>query len=179
MKNSIFPQSMKKQRGFTAIELFVVIIVGIGLFIYAANNIDKLFGSSAQTEEVRNIQQFYVNVKSLKTNSGYGTSGTDLLPSVVAINGVPKNMTVTAGVPYNEWGGAIAIASTGTGFTITYNAVPQDACVALAQKLSSGGNFASVKLNANAAQTGQISAATAATQCNSATANVLVFTSNT
>lgn len=169
-------QSMKKQRGFTAIELFVVIIVGLGLFIYAANNIDKLFGDSDTTEEVRNVQSIFVNTKSLKTSTGYGAASTNLVPSLIAIGGIPKNMSVVAGVPYNNWNGAITVVSGGANFVVTDPTLPADACVKLATKISKGGIFANTAINGNAAITGEVPAATASTQCNSA-ANTIVWTS--
>ncbi len=60
VKSAAQQKAGKKDGGFTAIELFVVIIVGLGIFIYAAANIDKLFGDSSALEDTRNLQQIAI-----------------------------------------------------------------------------------------------------------------------
>lgn len=167
----------KKQGGFTAVELIVVLIVGLGIIALAAGNMDKLFGNSNVSEELSNINVIYANARSLKTSSGYGAASTDLTSQLSAVNGIPRNMAVTGGVIYNLWGGTVPVVSTGAGFTITQNTVPMDACIKIATRVSKGGTFASIAINGNAAITGEVTTATATTQCNSAAANAIVFTS--
>ncbi len=170
--------SMKKQDGFTAVELIVVLIVGLGIIALAAGKMDMLFGNSNVSEEVSNLNTLLANTRSLKTASGYGASGTDLTAQLVAVNGVPRNMTVTSGVLYNLWGGKVLVASTGTGFAVTPQGVPQEACIKLATKISKVGIFSSITINANSAIASEIPTATATTQCSSASANAITFTSN-
>ncbi len=177
MKENTKLKALKKQAGFTAIELIVVLIVGLGIIALAAGKMDQLFGNSNLSEEIGNVNTIFANARSLKTSSGYGTSGTDLTSQLVAINGVPRNMSVVSGVMYNLWGGSVPVVSTGSGFTVTTNTVPMDACIKMTTKVSKGGTFASIKINANTAVTGEVTSATATTQCNSSTSNTLVFTS--
>ena len=167
-----------KQAGFTAIEIIVVLIVGLGILAMSSGKLDMLFGGSDLTEEVGNINILHANIKSLKTTSGYGTSGTNLTTQLVAIGGIPKNVSVISSVMYNNWGGTIVPLSTGAGSTIADGTIPMDACIKMATKLSRAGVFASIKINANTAIVGEVTSATATTQCNSATANTLTFTSN-
>lgn len=167
-----------KQAGFTAIELIVVLLIALGIMALSSGKLDQLFSGSNLVEEASNLNTLLANTKALKTTSGYGAAGTDLTTQLVATNGVPRNMVVSANVMYNNWNGAVTPASTGTGFTITDNALPMDACIKLATKTSKSGAFASIKINGNAAIVGEVTSATATTQCNSAAANVLVFTSN-
>ncbi|HCE9846023.1 TPA: pilus assembly protein PilX, partial [Pseudomonas aeruginosa] len=69
-------------------------------------------------------------------SSGYGSSGTNLIPSLIAINGVPKNMSVSSGVVYNVYGGSVTVSSTGMGFSITTSKLPKDACITLGTKIA-------------------------------------------
>ncbi len=71
-----------------------------------------MFSSSNANEEQRNISVIAANARALKTSSGYGSSGTNLIPSLIAINGVPKNMSVSSGVVYNVYGGSVTVSST-------------------------------------------------------------------
>lgn len=167
----------KKQGGFTAVELIVVLIVGLGIIALAAGNMDKLFGNSNVSEELSNTNVIYANTRALKTSSGYGASGTDLTAQLNAVNGIPRNMSLTGGVIYNLWGGSVPVVSTGAGFTITQNTLPIEACIKIATRISKGGTFSSIAINGNAAITGEVTTATATTQCNSASANAIVFTS--
>lgn len=168
----------RNQSGFTIIEVLVVLIVGLGILAMSSGKIEMLFSGSDLGEEASNINTLIPNIRSLKSSSGYGAAGTDLTTQLVGIDGIPKNVTILTNVMYNNWNGAIVPASTGTGYTITDNSIPMPACIKLATKTSKSGAFASIKINANAAIVGEVTSATATTQCNSATANVLVFTSN-
>lgn len=165
----------KGQKGFTALELIVVLIVGLGIIALAASKMDMMFGGSNLSEETGNVNTLLSNTKSLKTSSGYGTSGTNLVPALISSQGVPKNMVVSGGVIYNVWSGAVSIASTGTGFTISYASVPQDACIKMATKTNRGGTFATVKVGAAAAVTGEYTTAQATTDCSGAT-NTITWT---
>lgn len=171
-------KSIKKQGGFTAIELIIVLVVGLGILALAAGKMDMLFGNSNLSEEIGNVNSIYANVKSLKTSSGYGAATTDLTAQLVAINGVPRNMTVTGGVISNLWGGTVPVVSTGSGFTITQNTVPMDGCIKMATKISKGGTFSSIKIGASAAVVGEVTSAAATASCTSATNNAIIFTSN-
>ncbi|CAG9170075.1 type 4 pilus major pilin [Cupriavidus pinatubonensis] len=167
------------QKGFTALELIVVLIVGLGIIALAASRMDMLFGNSNVNEETANLSTLLSNTRNLKTISGYGAAGANLVPQLISTNGLPKNMTVTAGVPYNVWGGAVTVISNGLTHSIGYATVPQDACVKMATKGNKGGVFASVKVNAATAVTGEYTTAQATTDCSSATANTITWTSNT
>lgn len=176
MKNTI-KQSRGKiaQAGFTAIELLVVLIVGVTIYALSTGKIDMLFSGSEMVEESGNIGAISGNIRALKTNSGYGANGTNLTASLVAIKGTPKNVSVVSGVMYNLWGGTIVPTSTGAGFAIAYSQVPQDACVKLATKIAAGGTFASTAINGGSAIVGEVTAAQATTQCNT-NSNSMVFT---
>ncbi|WP_350337589.1 type 4 pilus major pilin [Pseudomonas aeruginosa] len=114
------------------------------------------------------------NARALKTSSGYGSSGTNLIPSLIAINGVPKNMSVSSGVVYNVYGGSVTVSSTGMGFSITTSKLPQDACITLATKIAKN-TFEQTKINSGSAITGEVTTA-AATQACSSDSNSITWT---
>ncbi|MFV9559399.1 type 4 pilus major pilin [Pseudomonas aeruginosa] len=126
--------SRPTQGGFVSIEMIIVLIIiaiGVGLGLAAAAG---MFSSSNANEEQRNISVIAANARALKTSSGYGSSGTNLIPSLIAINGVPKNMSVSSGVVYNVYGGSVTVSSTGMGFSITTSKLPKDACITLSHQ---------------------------------------------
>lgn len=179
MKSRFF-QRQKKQRGFLSIEAIVVLVVVLGLLALGASKMDMLTGNSNATEELSNVQALYVATKGLKSSAGYGTSGTDLMATLIAGGGVPKNITVAGGVATNLFGGTITVASTGAGFTLTENNLSQDVCIKLAMKVSAGGQFTNTSLNGGSAITGPMSSAQAGAGCtNSGNANTVTWTSLT
>jgi len=167
-----------KQLGFTLIEVMIVLVIALGIYGIASGKIASALGWSSDTEEDGNISQLYSNAKALKTASGYGASGTNLVLSLISAKGIPGNMTVTSNVPYNDWGGAVTVVSTGQGFTIGYSDVPQDACIKIATKANKGGTFASVQVNSATAQTSEYTSAQAQIDCSSSTNNTMTFTSS-
>ena len=168
----------KNQAGFGAIEMIVVLIIVISLLALAASRWDTLFGSNESAEEISNINMLMAGTKNLKTSSGYGSSGTSLVSSLIKAGAVPKNMTVTSGAIYNTWGGAVTVVSTGTGFTVSSSAIPEGVCMTLATKLARGGVY-STKLNSGTAIIGEVTQAAATSGCSSATSNSITWASNT
>lgn len=171
-------QSISKirQMGFTAIELMVVLIVGIGIYALSTGKISMLFSSSEIAEESGNLSVLSANLRTLKTTSGYGAAGTNLTASLIAVKGVPTNMSVVSGVIYNTWGGTVVPTSTGAGYAIAYSNAPVEGCVKLATKMSTGGTFSTTSINGGGAVTGEVTTAVATTQC-STTTNTLTFSS--
>lgn len=170
--------SRHHQRGVTLIEGIVFLIIGIVVLAAAAAGISKIFGTNEISEETSNIANLITNTKVLRSAGSYGTTGDDLIPQLVATNGIPKGMTVNGGALSNNWGGAVSVDSTGGGFTITYaSPMPQEACIQLAEKISRGGAVRTT-INAGAAIAGQVSTAAATTACLDTGNNTLVFTAD-
>lgn len=168
-------QRKLKQLGFVSIEVVIVLVVvaiGIGL---AVSRGGSLFGSSDISEEQGNYATLVNNTRALKDRNGYGTSGTDLVPSLIATNGIPKNMSVVSGVLYNTYGGAVSITSTGIGFTMTSSSLPKDACVTLAK--SSRSDRELTRINSGSSITGDVTTVAATSACSGAT-NTIAWTIN-
>jgi hypothetical protein len=168
----------KRMHGFLSIEAMVVLTVVLILLGIAAARSDMLTGSSSAFEEVGNIQSLYASTKGLKTTTGYGAAGTDLVSQLIASNGVPKNMTVSGGQLYNSAGGTMSVVSTGAGFSVTTNGVARDSCIKQVTNISRGGAMATTQINSNSAISGEVGSSVASTQCVSGT-NTIVWTSLT
>lgn len=165
----------KKQKGMTLIEMFVVLIIIIIIIAAAAGRIGGVFGKNEISEEVINLNTLIVNTKTLRSAGGYGPTSTNLVPTLLATDGVPKSMTVVAGTIRNAWNGQVAVTSTGAGFSVSAVSVPKAACIELANKVSRGGAV-TTKVNAAAAVTGEVSTIAATTSCDDLISNSLTYT---
>lgn len=160
-----------KQTGFGALEVMIALMIGALVIIGAVAWYQKLTTSQNNSDELSNLSSLTTNIRQLRTISGYGTSGVNLVPILINAGGIPDNMTVTAGVPYNAFGGAVSIQSTGLGFTITYAGLPAENCIFLATKGASS-NTTQTKINGGGLVTGEISASAASTGCSTASNSV-------
>ncbi|MFJ5299230.1 type 4 pilus major pilin [Pseudomonas sp. NPDC088368] len=169
-------QSRAAQSGFIDLSMiFVLIVIAVGVG-YAMYNGGSLMGSSDVNNEQSNIGMLIANTRKLKGSTGYGTSGTSLVPQLAAIKGLP-NMTYSGGALYNAWGGTVTVTSVGNSFAITENGLPQDACVSLGTKIGRGQKV-STALNGGTSTSGEVDAATAATGCTDSSANSVAWTVN-
>ena len=167
----------KRQGGFGLIEIMLVTILLLGLLYGIMSRSDTAFSSSDASSELGHVSSLIAGTKQLKTTSGYGVS-IDLTSTLYTSGAIPADMTYSASKLYNTWNGQVTVVSTATGmaFTVKYVNVPQDACISLSTKAASYSY--STTINANTAIVGEVTAATATTQCNSATANTITWTVN-
>lgn len=84
-------------------------------------------------------------------------------------------MTITEGVPYNVWEGGVTVTFAGRTFSISYSAVPENACIALATKTSRGSAFEKIQVNGAAEVTGEYTAVQAKNDCSSDKDNTIVW----
>lgn len=107
-----------------------------------------------------------------------------LAPNGVKIVGEAKSGSATM---WNTWGGQILLspvssgAGVNTGFSVTYNKVPQNDCISFAKQYGTG-FFSEVSINSSAHSDGQVSAEQGGKECTqdsgSNGTNTLVFTRN-
>lgn len=164
----------KKQAGFTALEITIVIIVGIIIIAAAGPRIAKMFKNNDLEKEVGHYSSLLMETKALRTKGSYGAVGTDLVPQLIAVDAVPKSMTVSSGTLKNSWDGTVTVVSTGSGFNMTVPALPKSDCIQLATKVSAGGAVTTT-IGSGTAITGPVDNATATTDCAAATGNSIVF----
>lgn len=152
-----------KQRGFLSVDgVMWIMLVTIALGFIAWMGY-KMLGNSDAAIEQSNITSIIANTKKLKGSSGYGTSGTNLVPSLIAIDGT-GSMGVSGTTLTNQWNGAVTLVSSGMTFTITENNVPKSACVTLATKISKD-KQTTTSINGAAAVSGEILGASATMSC--------------
>lgn len=155
----------RKQQGLTLLEglvwlaLFGIVIAGVAMFI------NRSFNSNDMKDEQTALTSVMTSLPEIKSSSGYGTSGTNLVPQLIAMDAIPAQWSVQSGVPYNAWGGTVSITSNGPTVTITATQIPKDACVKMAPRLSKGSNFQTTKIGSNTAITGEVTSAQATSQC--------------
>lgn len=164
-----------RQAGYIDLSMiFVLICIAIGIG-YALYNGGSLMNSSDVGNEQSNIGQLIANTRKLKGSAGYGSSGTNLVPQLATIKGLP-NMSVSGSTLYNVWGGTVTVVSNGMTFVITENGLPQDACATLATKISRGQKVITA-INGGSSTTGEVTSATATSGCsNDSTSNTLSWT---
>jgi len=163
-----------RQRGATMLEIMAWLAIAALIIGGAIAGIASAWSGSKESKESEHTIALFANTKKLQSVNGYGPAGTNLVPGLIAVGGVPSDMTVSGGTLVNRYGGTNTIVSTGLGYTVTVPNLPTAACVTVAKNASSAGGV-TTKINGGAASTAPIDTASAAAACTSAS-NSLVFT---
>ncbi|WP_253306631.1 type 4 pilus major pilin [unidentified bacterial endosymbiont] len=134
------------QRGFTALELIIVLVVGFSIIALSASKMGELFSSSSTVAAMNSILELYSSARSLRGATGYTSEGGgDLFKLLRQAKMIPKGLNDDGTSVKNEWGGIIKIQAiagdAGSGFNITYPSVPTKSCLKLSQNLIHSGNF--------------------------------------
>lgn len=169
MKFKPSPASNRKSKGFTLLELLLVVaIVAIALAVlfFLFNKVQSK--STAQTE-AQNLVTMAADVKGLFSPQGNFTGIND---AVLVQNNVPPTGMVSGNNIVNGWGGAVTVAPAGirnSQATFRYAGVPTgDSCSAFVQGAQSA--FAIINVNGrvikNVTTGTKFSAATLGTACN-------------
>lgn len=161
-------ERMQKQRGASGIEMVVVIFVGLLILIAAMAWWSKLTGSAKNSGELENVTSMQTNIQTLKTASGYGPSGSNLIPVLINSDGIPSSMQKNGNTVFNVWGGAVTAVSTGMGFTHTYAGVPDSSCIFLATKAPLTSAM-TLKINGGSPLSGEVDSISATAACTAGT----------
>lgn len=174
MSRKSSPFSPRKSKGFTLIEMLIVLVIIIILASVAVAAVRGAMGKSDVASDLQGIASLQTATKSLRGAGGYGAAGTNLVPTLVAMDAVPKTLTLNGTNITNAWNGDVTVVSTGTGYSITSTGIPKDACIEEASKLSKGAM--STKVGSAAAVNGEVTTITATASCTADT-NTIVWTS--
>lgn len=188
MKKTVLIESKKCKKGFSLLELLLVLGIIAALVVAAFIVYPKVQASQRSQAEANNIATIQAGVKALYTSASSFTG----LSTTVAVQAkiFPDNMLSGSGTavkPINVFKGNVIVAAAATGpsavagssFTITYSNVPAAECVKIVT--AAAGNFYTTGVgtagNVKAAG-GILDVAKTASQCQSGgNSNTLIFTS--
>ena len=182
-------QSVRRQpaRGVNSLDASITVVAIIVILAVLLGFYYSFSKSSASGTELTNIQSLMTNTSSmLKTRNGYVDVSIDAL---YRAGGVPSAMSydMSGGTLNNTWGGEVKVA-TGTGssgatvsnenlaLTLTYEQVPESACVNIANQLSRTGAIAGITVNGSVVDKDD-SIADITGYCSDEDDNTLAFTS--
>lgn len=164
-------------QGLTLIELIIAIIIGLIVLAAAVGMISSAMSKSDVSNDSSGITGLIANTKTLRANGTYGTSGTSLNSALIALKAVPSTLGVDGANITNNWGGAVTVASTGTGYTVTTAGIPAEACIEQVTKLSK--TMLNTAINGGTPIVGQVSVAQATAGCSVAgNGNAIVWTAS-
>lgn len=135
MNQSMNINDAKRQgeQGFSLLELLLVVGVGALLLLAGIGTYQLVTTGSTANEAVRLIATVKQQTqRAFQGQATYGAAGTDLVPTLVAMQAFPSGVVNPAGTPNDPWGGAMTILAAGTGgtnFALTFPAVPTAACI--------------------------------------------------
>ncbi|EIW7889541.1 pilus assembly protein PilX [Salmonella enterica] len=182
-------------KGWGVMEQLTIALAVIVVIALVLGSVYLLRSRTSVASESSNVQTIITSTQGLlKGTDGYTfTSAAKMTGALIQMGGVPKSMTIR-GTPssgtatlYNTWGGSVTVAPSTTagfnnGFTVTYEKVPQDACIQLATQISRTGLVNGITLNATAHNDGKVTTEQASAQCTadsgSTGTNKLIFTVN-
>lgn len=188
MKNTVLIKNRKSKKGFSLLELLLVLGIIAALVVAAFIVYPKVQASQRAQAESNNIATIQAGVKALYTSASSFTGLTNSVAVQAKI--FPDNMlsgSGTAATPINAFKGTVTLASASTGpsttagssFTITYANVPAAECTKIIT--AAAGNFydAGVGTAGNVkAAGGVLDIAKATAQCQTGgNSNTLIFTS--
>ncbi|MCD0261558.1 MULTISPECIES: type 4 pilus major pilin [Xanthomonas] len=164
----------RSQVGVSLVELVIGMVI-LGAIVIAILGVARgARGSSKVQTESQNYNALIECARNMKSAGTYGASGTNLLPAAINRQCIPTTMPVTGTTVSNQFGGAVTLVSTGTGFIFSTAAIPTEVCGGIATDLSQSGAY-STKINGGTGITGPVSVAQADAGCSSE-ANTIAWT---
>ncbi|ENS3161735.1 type 4 pilus major pilin [Salmonella enterica subsp. enterica serovar Montevideo] len=185
MKKTVLIKNKKSKKGFSLLELLLVLGIIAALVVAAFIVYPKVQASQRAQAESNNIATIQAGVKALYTSASSFTG----LNNSVAVQAkiFPDNMlsgSGSAAKPINAFKGNVVVASadtgpsaaTGSSFTITYENVPAAECTKI---ITAAGNFYIAQVGGATVKEagGTLNVAATAAACSDANSNKLVFTS--
>jgi hypothetical protein len=175
MSRKNFTSSPARQLGaMTLLEMMGIMLLGLLLAIGGMYALGSSRGSGKMATEADHMRGLLSMIPRMATVNGYGTAGTNLVPTIIARRLYPDGMTVSGNALINRVGGTVAITSTGLGFTISSPGYDAAECGDIATGIS-GMRGLQTRVNTTN-NTGVIDSPTATTQCSGST-NTVAWTS--
>lgn len=151
MKNKLATGSghrLARQRGASLLEGIAYLGIAAIVVLGAVSLLTGAFGSAKANQTTEEVVAIRTAVRKLYIGQSYPVGS--LVADLITANAIPNTLArgAAAGTLSNSWGGAVTVVGTATGFTVTYNAVPQDVCVNMVSgasgwtRIDQGGNNA-------------------------------------
>jgi prepilin-type N-terminal cleavage/methylation domain-containing protein len=124
----------KAQSGFSLLELLLVVGVGALLLLAGIATYRLVTQGNDVNDAIRVLTTIKAqNQKAFQGQNGYGAAGTDLVPTLVAMQAFPAGVLDATDTPRHPWGDTITIVSAADtrSFDLTFTNVPSDACINL------------------------------------------------
>ncbi|WKS80941.1 MULTISPECIES: type 4 pilus major pilin [Enterobacterales] len=186
MKKTVLIKNKKSKKGFSLLELLLVLGIIAALVVAAFIVYPKVQASQRAQAESNNIATIQAGVKALFTSASSFTGLTNSVAVQAKI--FPDNMlsgSGSAAKPINAFKGNVTLAADKTGpsgadgssFTITYENVPAAECTKIIT--AAAGNFYIAQVGDATVKEagGTLNVAATAAACSDANSNKLVFTS--
>jgi len=169
--------SRKHQRGFSLLELAIVIAVIAVLVIFVVRTSSSVSSTRKASAEVKGLAALIQSAKTYKTGGIYGAGS--LVPSLIAGNQIPGEVAKVGAALNNQWGGAITIVGAGTLLTVQDTAVSGDACEAVVMGIGGGDSTMVTTVGGNVAVVANnaVSATAAETACGTGAQTIVITTS--
>lgn len=127
-------RNRQKESGFSLLELLLVVGVGALLLLAGIGTYQLVTSGSTSNEAIRLIATVKQQTqRAFQGQQTYGATGTNLVPTLIAMQAFPSGVVNPAGTAaIDPWGGTMTIASAGAGganFAISFPTVPTSACI--------------------------------------------------
>lgn len=164
---------LHRQHGASLLEGIAYLGIAAIVVMGAISLLTGAFSSAKSNQANEEVIGLRTSVRKLYMGQTYPTA--DVVTTLITAKAAPGTLASDGTTLKNSWGGTVAIAGSGTGFTITYPSVPKDVCVSM---LSGTNGWTSVNANGGTAiVTFPVTATNATTLC-SANDNSIVYTSS-
>jgi hypothetical protein len=171
-----------RQRGASLLEGIAYLGIAALVILGAVSLLGAAFSSAQSNRAIEEIVSIRTAVRKLYTGQVNAYGMADITQTLSNSGIFPTTLTPNAGPPFtmtNTWGGATTVSGTplsnGATFTITYNAVPRDACISMISGATGWTRIAD-GVDANPITVFPATLGNANTLC-AAAANVVAFTS--
>lgn len=176
-----FMKNIRNTKGFTLVELMIVIVLGglvIAVAIAAAPRIKAHINGNKDMADIPDV------VSNIQAHYSLKPSYAGLTNTIAnSYKLVPDDMNGGAGTIINRYGGVVTLAPAtvtvaNDSFTYSTGGVPSRVCLKIVPQLAP--QFLNLSVNGTVVKAtgGTLDETAAATQCNSGEANTLLFTAS-
>jgi Tfp pilus assembly protein PilW len=162
-----------RQHGASLLEGIAYLGIAALVILGAVSLLAGAFSSAQTNRGAEEVVSIRTGVKKLYMGQSAAYAAGSMNATLVAANVFPTTLAAAAdGTVTNTWGGTVAVTGAGATFTVSYAAVPKDACINM---MSAASGWLTVKVGSHAARPTPVAPDVAVTDCD-ATANTIVWT---